>query len=157
MALKPIHFLSITGRAVRHMRWLDRLCDRMQRHGVAVDDPVMRAAVNARNAMHSLRIHSMYGAGANGSHGLKRTNEDKRRAVMCLLEDEEWSGWSNSEIARRCGVNHHMVAGMRPSLGETPSEARTYTTKHGTTATMNTANIGRLLPGFRFRSGGLGN
>lgn len=49
--------------------------------------------------------------------------------------DPEWSQWSDSEIARRCGVGHDMVASHRPknSLAENASE-KTYTTKHGTTA-----------------------
>ncbi len=73
----------------------------------------------------------------------RRTNADKRKAVMTLLRDEEWSGWTDSEIARRCAVHHSTVAAVRSSLANSASEqptTRTYTTKHGTTATMNTAN-----------------
>src|SRR6476661_4358033 len=33
----------------------------------------------------------LFSVGANASHGLRRTNEDKRRAVMTLLNDAEWS------------------------------------------------------------------
>jgi uncharacterized protein YukE len=85
----------------------------------------------------------LYSVGANASHGLRRTNDDKRRAVLTLLNDPEWSKWSDREIARKCGVDHKTVAGLRPKLtGEFPSE-RTYTTKHGTQATMQTAEIGR--------------
>jgi len=70
----------------------------------------------------------------------------KRKAVMTLLEDGEWSQWSDSEIARRCAVHHSTVATARSSLAKTASDQappRTYTTKHGTTATMNTANKAR--------------
>jgi hypothetical protein len=81
--------------------------------------------------------------GANESHGLRRTNEDKRRAVVTLLNDEEWSGWSNREIARKCGVSDPFVMQIRSSLLTVSSEPRTFTTKHGTVATMNTANIGK--------------
>jgi hypothetical protein len=38
--------------------------------------------------------------GGNAIHGKRRTNQDKRRAVMTLLEDDEWKAWSNHEIAR---------------------------------------------------------
>src|SRR5207244_1874771 len=55
----------------------------------------------------------LYSVGANAQHGLRRTNADKRRAVETLLRDEEWRRWSDSEIARRCSVNHHLVAEMR--------------------------------------------
>lgn len=84
----------------------------------------------------------LFSVGANASHGLRRTNDDKRRAVLTLLNDKEWAKWSDREIARHCAVDHKTVAGLRPKLtGEIPSE-RTYTTKHGSQAEMNTANIG---------------
>ena len=87
----------------------------------------------------------LYSVGANAAHGLPRTNADKRRAVTMLLEDEEWAQWADREIARRCAVSHQTVANVRESLSKVDSEppAKTYTTKHGTVATMNTANIGR--------------
>jgi hypothetical protein len=55
----------------------------------------------------------LYGISANSTHGLARTNADKRKAVALLLADTEWSQWSNREIARRCQVTHRMVNGMR--------------------------------------------
>jgi len=70
------------------------------------------------------------------------TNEDKRKAVLTLLNDAEWTAWADREIARICGVGHQMVAPIRSSLVVTTSE-RTYTTRHGTTATMNVENIGK--------------
>ena len=85
----------------------------------------------------------LYSVGANTTHGLRRTNADKRQAVMTLLEDEKWSKWTNSEIAKKCGVSHTFVNNLRSSLETVSSEPRTYTTKHGTIATMNTANIGK--------------
>jgi len=82
-------------------------------------------------------------AGANATHGLRRTNEDKRRSVMTLLGDAEWAKWSDREIARRCAVDGKTVSELRNKLtAEVPQSDRTYTTKHGTTATMKTANIG---------------
>lgn len=84
--------------------------------------------------------------GVNATHGLRRSSEDKRRAVEVLLRDPEWSTWSDREIGRRCAVDHKLVGRIRGELtGESPSE-RTYTTKHGTTATMDTAAIGRTPP-----------
>jgi len=67
-------------------------------------------------------------------------------SVTMLLPDEEWAAWSDREIARRCAVGHQLVAAVRRSLDESSSEdtpPRTYTTKHGTEATMRTENIGR--------------
>lgn len=84
----------------------------------------------------------LYAVGANASHGLRRSNEDKRRAVLRLLEDEEWGQWSDREIARRTHTSHTFVAGLRATLTGNVASERTYTTRHGTTAVMDTANIG---------------
>ncbi|MBP2312983.1 transposase-like protein [Azospirillum soli] len=67
---------------------------------------------------------------------------------MRLLEDPEWSGWSDREIARRCGVVHAFVNKLRKEFtvhGEQPDEpqSRTYTNRHGSTSTMNVGNIGK--------------
>lgn len=57
----------------------------------------------------------LFSVGANAAHGLRRSNEDKRRAVLTLLNDPEWAQWSDREIARRCGVAHPFVGKLRPS------------------------------------------
>jgi len=85
----------------------------------------------------------LFSVGVNSAHGLRRTNEDKRRAVLRLLEDPEWGKWSDREIARKCNVGHPLVASLRPDVTGRTSSEKTYTTKHGTTSTMNTENIGR--------------
>ncbi|HJT33533.1 MAG TPA: ParB/RepB/Spo0J family partition protein [Pirellulales bacterium] len=54
--------------------------------------------------------------GANSDHGLRRTNEDKRRAVGLLLADYEWSQKSDRWIAEACGVSDRFVNGMRNQL-----------------------------------------
>lgn len=90
----------------------------------------------------------LHSVGANAQHGQRRTNADKRKAVMTLLNDEEWGQWSDREIARQCAVSKSFVNKLRPSLSTMDSEKsvpRTYTTKHGTVSTMNTQNIGRQI------------
>jgi hypothetical protein len=86
----------------------------------------------------------LYAVGANAAHGLKRTNKCKRNAVMTLLKDPEWSAWSDNKISDLCAVTQPFVSKLRASLITVISEPqqRTYTTKHGTTATMQTGNIG---------------
>ncbi len=95
----------------------------------------------------TLRDAILYSLSANSKHGLRRSNADKRRAVQTLLDDPEWSQWSSNEIAKRCAVGDHLVAELRKSsLREnevTTTQQRTVKTKHGTTTTMNTANIGK--------------
>lgn len=84
----------------------------------------------------------LYACGANEAHGLRRSNEDKRRAVLILLGDPEWAHWSDSEIARRCRVSHPFVAKLRPVTGNVSGE-RTYVTRHGTISTMAPAAMGK--------------
>lgn len=86
----------------------------------------------------------LFSVGANAAHGARRTPADKRKAVLTLLNDEEWCQWSKVEIARQCGVSTELVLSVvRAHMPETASE-RKYTTKHGTVATMQTENIGKL-------------
>jgi ParB-like chromosome segregation protein Spo0J len=93
----------------------------------------------------------LYSVGANATHGLKRSNEDKRRAVKTLLRDAEWGAWSDRAIARACAVGAPLVADVRRELAENErleaaATVRNYS-KNGNTAVMNTANIGaRALP-----------
>ncbi|MBQ1767409.1 MAG: hypothetical protein IIZ92_31520, partial [Aquincola sp.] len=86
----------------------------------------------------------LHSVGANAAHGLRRSNADKRKAVMLVLSDAEWAKWSDREIARRCQVTHPFVASIRASLvavSSEPAAERTYTTKHGTQAKMDTAGV----------------
>lgn len=86
----------------------------------------------------------LHAAGANASHGLRRTNQDKRRAVETLLRDEEWGKWNNSEIARRCIVSESLVRTLRDSIFVSNEDKPTerLVTRGGTTYTQNTAKIG---------------
>ncbi|BAY84398.1 hypothetical protein NIES267_38940 [Calothrix parasitica NIES-267] len=58
----------------------------------------------------------LYSFRANATHGLRRSNTDKRRAVLILLSDIEWSKWSNNEIAKRCGVGEWLVRKIKEEL-----------------------------------------
>jgi hypothetical protein len=61
----------------------------------------------------SLRDAILYSLSANFDHGLHRTNADKRKAVITMLEDFEWTDWSDREIAKWCKVSHNLVATIR--------------------------------------------
>ena len=50
----------------------------------------------------------LFAVGANGDHGLRRTNEDKRRSVLVLLRDEEWGAKSDRWIATQAGVSNRL-------------------------------------------------
>ncbi len=101
----------------------------------------------------------LFSLSANSKHGLKRSNADKRKAVKTLLDDPEWSKWSNEKIAATCAVSPHTVADVKKAHSANAEleiknahsanaelESVTYTTKHGTTATMRTGNVGKRDP-----------
>ena len=76
----------------------------------------------------------LFAVGANASHGLRRSREDKRNSVLKLLNDKEWSQWTDRQIARQCTVSHPFVSRLRAELtGNITSENnnRTYRTQHG--------------------------
>ena len=78
-----------------------------------------KASINCDVITGTLRDAILYSLSANASHGLRRTVEDRRKAVMTMLEDFEWGDqelWSDREVARQCHVSHPFVAKLRASL-----------------------------------------
>jgi hypothetical protein len=113
-------------------------------HAYAQSD---RASIPADVRTGTQRDAVLLSCGSNAKHGLRRTNEDKRKAVVTLLADPDWTQWSDREIARRCEVGHTLVSTIRSSLAEMPvSGERKVTNKHGTQTVMNTAKIGKGKP-----------
>ena len=96
----------------------------------------------------SLRDAILFSVGANDSHGLRRSNEDKRKAVMTLLDDIEWSDWADSEIARRCKVSAMTVGRIKKLLNIKESEKKFI--KNGKQSVMKTENIGNVAPPLSF-------
>jgi transposase-like protein len=83
----------------------------------------------------------------NHRHGLRRTNEDKQRAVKAALVHASGAGLSDRQLARHCGVTHPVVAAWREKLGLSGKNyqidrARTVT-RQGTTYQQDTTNIGQ--------------
>lgn len=68
----------------------------------------------------SQRDAILFSTGANAEHGLRRTNSDKRRAVIRLLRDPEWSKWSHEEIARQAVVSEAFVRKIITQITELP-------------------------------------
>jgi len=87
----------------------------------------------------------LFSVGVNSAHGMRRTNDDKRRSVTTLLADPEWGKWSDREIARQCNVSHTFVQNLRPFVTGNVASEKIYMTRQGTVATMNTANIGARI------------
>jgi len=66
-------------------------------------------------------LHSL---DANLGHGVRRTNADKRKAVMIVLQDPEWRDWNDSKIARRCHVSPPSVKDVKDELAGTADHGK---------------------------------
>lgn len=62
-----------------------------------------------------------HAVGANSSHGLRRTNEDKHMAVKTILADAEWRELSDRQIAEHVGVSNNFVGTIRRQLSSDDS------------------------------------
>ena len=96
--------------------WLADGFHRVEAYRRAADNLDQPASVPADVRSGTRRDAILHAAGANASHGLRRTNADKRRAVETLLRDEEWAAWSDREIGRRCAVSDVFVGKVRADL-----------------------------------------
>lgn len=67
----------------------------------------------------NLRDAIEFSLSANARHGLRRTREDKRRAIIRALEDSEWGARSDRQIASLCAVAQSTVSRVRQQLVET--------------------------------------
>jgi uncharacterized ParB-like nuclease family protein len=117
-------------------------------HRVMAHRKVGVESITADVRIGTRRDAVLHSVGANSSHGLPRTNADKRRSVEMLLADTEWAAWSDREIARRCAVTHTFVGRIREPILETNTSitSRTFThPKTGTESVMRTENIGRRV------------
>lgn len=72
-----------------------------------------------------------YATRANAQHGLYRSNETKRRAVIAALDHPRARAMSEREIARWVGVSHNFVNVIRR---ERDSDAEREQRKHNATA-----------------------
>ncbi|PZD70562.1 hypothetical protein C1752_10569 [Acaryochloris thomasi RCC1774] len=128
--------------------WLADGFHRVQAHIEACKETI---AAEVRSGTR--RDAVLYCVGANATHGLRRSNADKRRAVETLLNDPEWHKWSNNEIASRSNVSHTFVRNVRDEMSNEGSassledldaapESR-FARRGGTTYTVQTKRIGQ--------------
>jgi len=73
-------------------------------------------SIDADVRIGSRRDALRFALSANASHGHRRTNEDKRRAVDIMVADKEWSKLPDLEIARICLVGDRFVSSRRKRL-----------------------------------------
>jgi len=121
-------------------------------HRVAAAKVARLAEIDVDVRQGTRRDAILYAVGANGAHGFRRSNDDKRRSVITLLDDAEWSQWSSNKIAEKCAVSHTFVDRIREerrlvnqSLASDASDSATvkYQDRWGNERTMNTGNIGQ--------------
>jgi hypothetical protein len=62
-------------------------------------------------------------ASGNNTHGLKRTNADKKRSVEMVVEAHP--DWSNRRIADEAGVSHNFVTELRQLSSDDSSNSKT--------------------------------
>ena len=70
------------------------------------------AAVTPGTQRDAIR-HSL---GANGSHGVRRTNADKRKAVLVALNDTDWGSLPHKDIAAMCSVSREYVSPLATEI-----------------------------------------
>jgi len=90
-----------------------------------------------------IRDARLFAAGSNKSHGLRRSNEDKRRSVRALLDDEEWREWSDRSIADHVGVSPTFVGNMRKEWEATVNGGQCTSRRTSDGRMMDTENIGK--------------
>ena len=72
--------------------------------------------ISAHVEKGTLRDCILHAVGANSKHGVRRTSEDKRKAVGLLLSDSDWGKRSDSWVAEKCRVSDKTVARVRAEI-----------------------------------------
>jgi hypothetical protein len=85
-------------------------------HRLLAAKKVSKPSIACRVFHGSARDAFLFACTVNQTHGLRRTNADKRYMVTRFLSDPEWVKWTDSRIAEQCGVSHTFVAAMRREL-----------------------------------------
>jgi len=106
-----VKFPSITVFFDGAQYWLADGFHRLHAHEAAGIDQISCDVHDGTN-----RQAQLFSFGVNGTHGLRLTNADKRKSVIGMLSDKEWSTWPNREIARHCNVSHQLVNKIKDEL-----------------------------------------
>jgi DNA repair photolyase len=117
------------------------------RHRVEAALRLTTATIKATVHDGDKRDAILFAVGANTEHGQRRTNDDKRKAIMILLADKIWCEWTVGVIAKHCRVSRNLVkdvlAETKPHLVEKQDSATTTAVRNGKPYKMKTGNIGK--------------
>ena len=125
-------------------------------HRVEAHKKADRTQILANVSQGSQRDAILLSLSSNATHGLPRSAEDRKRAVMRMLLDAEWSEWSDSKIAKTCATTQSYVKRIRletlptiPGLEVHEPDALHFTLTHPATATAATGkdSIRAATPG----------
>jgi transposase-like protein len=103
-------------------------------------------AIDCELRQGTLEDAQWYSFSANKTNGLRRTNEDKQRAVKSALLHARAASLSNSAIARHVGVDEATVRNWRAELAassEIPKIDTRTVSRQGSTYQQRTTQIGR--------------
>lgn len=93
-----------------------------------------------------------YSYSVNKAHGLRRTKEDRIRAIKAALRHPEGATRSDNQIAKHVGVNDKTVAKYRAQLelsSEIPKMRERSVKRNGKTYKQDVSQIGRSKPADR--------
>lgn len=85
-------------------------------HRTAAYERAGEAVIQAEIVDGTWRDAVLASIGANAEHGIRRSNEDKVKAVTTLLQDPEWRKLSDRRLAELAGVTHPTVAKLRSTV-----------------------------------------
>jgi hypothetical protein len=107
------------------------LADGFHRYHAAKKVGVQAVDVDWREG--TIEVAKFYASGANVSHGLRRKDSDKKRAILMLLETDQGKRWSAEKgskgsgltaIAKHCGVSVKWAGEVLASLSTSKSPTR---------------------------------
>lgn len=105
-----------------------------------------KASVMADVRAGTLDDAKLFASGANKDHGLRRSNADKRLAILMALSASP--KWSDNRIAEHVGVDHKTVAAQRAAILGNSQDAPAVRTveRAGKTFQQDTSRIGKSKP-----------
>jgi len=122
--------------------WLTDGFHRFNAHMIARPSEPLECTIR-QGTVEDAQWHSY---GVNKTHGLRRTNEDKKRAVRSALTHWKAVELSNVKIAAHCGVDEKTVRRYRRQMSASSEIPKTQirTVKRGkSTYQQDTTNIGK--------------
>jgi hypothetical protein len=94
--------------------YLQRIADGIHRYLAAKEAGLKKIPIRVFRG--SRRDAILYACKANGKHGFSSSDEDKRKAVLTLLADDEWKVRSNPWIAEQCNCGATLVWNLREEI-----------------------------------------